>query len=373
MDDYVERLISSHKMAAKRAAAHLQKTRNLKLQPNEALELVAQISGVNWQTLLGLAKQGRVPENSALPDASPVQPAAIEWQTVYPLPSPHGKSFLAERNVAVSGAEPAHPESDASIVSRLAAYHLPANGGNSGHPIFSRKRWIEKTQKSVPYWPWVLQCIRDYDGMLPWDRDAMPEYQLAHAAGATVMLPDNLGFWYVEMSSSWPWHENKDVLAEAHAYQYIAGCVTEKGRRIAGADWDALSFTEQLKIVEQRCCARDAEQVPVNATVAHDVLVGNRAICAAAGMSVFANVPETEQPITWLATDGAVFATEAAAYAHQERLVQTYVSYAFHWSDEVWLWSPRRRKLKLARVHAAAGRVRHEARLAERAAAAPAT
>lgn len=62
MSEQAQRILTSHKEAARRASTYLANTRKLHLKPTEALELVAQVLGArNWQTLLGLAKEGRAP------------------------------------------------------------------------------------------------------------------------------------------------------------------------------------------------------------------------------------------------------------------------------------------------------------------------
>lgn len=349
MDDYVERLISSHKLAAKRAAAHLQKTRNLKLQPNEALELIAQISGMNWQTLLGLAKQGRMPENSVLPGASPSEKESFEADS----PAPH-----AAPDVAVL--------TDEDIVRRLATYYSKVHSVASEHPQFPRSAWRESEDVSLPYWYWVLDSIRAHEGLLPWVRDAMPEYQLARAAHCHVTLAGVGGAWFFQGHHQFSSHEIH--LAEEHAYRTGAADIERFVRRVCGGDWTSLAFAEKLRILRRWTCERDADYVPADPDIAREVLLENQAVCNAAGIHLFVNVPEVDRPVTWIADDGDEFRTEAAAYARQASLVYRYVCRMVPLGDNEWIMLPQHRQAKLARLHAKQGRKRSLADAEEKAA-----
>ena len=72
-----EAILSSHKDAARRVLDYLQSQHNLNLKPTVAHEIVARVLGAaDWQTLQGMAKEGRVPRMADLAagtEQTPVQ------------------------------------------------------------------------------------------------------------------------------------------------------------------------------------------------------------------------------------------------------------------------------------------------------------
>ena len=231
-----DRIITSHKEAAKRATTYLQDTRNLKLKPTEALELVARVLGAaNWQTLLGLAQQGQVPRRGHFP---PV-PAEHVQQTDQPV------AVEAPDDTRIS---PDTSRGDADDIRRLAQYY--ARCGEPGeHPRLTRQAW-KTAEAERAYWEWVFyEIICDY-GLLPWDADEMESYQLARAAGVTVE-PNANGRWraiapdglYIEVYYA----DN-----EARAWGDAGEAVHLEGIKQLGARWPKLTLADKIKTIRNQ-------------------------------------------------------------------------------------------------------------------------
>jgi len=228
-----ERIITSHKEAAKRATTYLQDTRNLKLKPTEALDLVARVLGAaNWQTLLGLAQQGQVPRRGHFP----------------PVPAEQGLQSNQVDALDDTRISSDTSKGDADDIRRLAKYY--AREGDPGeHPRLTRQAW-QAAESERAYWEWVFYEVICDCGLLPWDADEMESYQLARAAGVTVERTEN-GRWlarapaglYIEVyyaaNEAWAW---KDASEAVH----IAGI------NLVGARWPRMPFAEKLATIKRR-------------------------------------------------------------------------------------------------------------------------
>lgn len=160
MSELAQRIIASHKAAAKRAVLHLGKTRKLKMSSTESLELVAQVLGVaNWQTLLAMANEGKGPriDDGTLSTAAPVSTQAV----------------VEEK----------------STVERLADYYgTPTSWGE--HPRYTRAMWSDECEDGntgASYWQYVLSEIESWGDMVPWERDQSFAVKLARLAGMDVV------------------------------------------------------------------------------------------------------------------------------------------------------------------------------------------
>lgn len=217
MPELAQRITASHKAAAKRAAAHLARTRKLKLSATESLELVASVMGVaNWQTLLAMAREGRGPR---IDDGQP------------------------------------QPAPDKSIAQRLAEYFEKPDGTWGEHPDVSREDWAYEcdngnTRRS--YWEFVEAKMDEIGEMPPWERDASFAVILAKAAGIDVELNededgwtalDPLGFMFLADQGC-----EKDVweAAAADVERYIA-----RKRHLTQGQVDSLTEQEWLALASE--------------------------------------------------------------------------------------------------------------------------
>lgn len=155
MSELAQRIVTSHKEAAKRAAEHLSRTRKLKLSSTESLELVARVLGVaNWQTLLGLANAGKGPR--------------IDDGAVFVAPEVAPKELTAAEQLANY-------------------YGTPTAWG--AHPKWTRKDWayeVDNNDTGASYWEYVVSEIESHQEMYPWERDASFAVQLVKKSGAEV-------------------------------------------------------------------------------------------------------------------------------------------------------------------------------------------
>jgi hypothetical protein len=159
MSELAQRIVASHKAAAKRAVFHMGKTRKLKLSATESLELVACVLGVaNWQTLLALANDGKGPR-------------------------------IDDGTLAVAAPAPAPVEAEEkSAAERLADYYgTPTSWGE--HPKYTREDWsleVENGDTGASYWNYVVSEIESWGDMFPWERDESFAVKLARLAGMEV-------------------------------------------------------------------------------------------------------------------------------------------------------------------------------------------
>lgn len=152
MSTATQRIVASHKEAAKRASAYLFGARNLKLKHSEALELVARVLGAaNWQTLEAIANRSSSP--------------------------------LAGQGTAVGR------ETDIDALARqvCGAYNLM---GWPQHPAYLREDWAnddsDQDESGIGYWKWVTRRMLEDKAMMPWERDVCEEIRLATACGLDI-------------------------------------------------------------------------------------------------------------------------------------------------------------------------------------------
>jgi len=162
MSELAQRIIASHKAAAKRAVFHLNTTHKLKMSSTESLELVACVLGVaNWQTLLAMAKEGTGPR-------------------------------IDESLLTVSKPLPAEQQ-EKSIAQMLANYYGTTTSGGE-HPHYPRTDWAyqvengENVDKGNSYWQYVEGMIDLQREMLPWKREQSFAVKLARIAGMNVLI-----------------------------------------------------------------------------------------------------------------------------------------------------------------------------------------
>lgn len=231
MASTADSIVTSYKEAAKRATEYLQGARNLKLKPPEALELVARVFGVaNWQTLLGMAKDGKVPHAS--------------WQAATPLAEPAEEAAGVGDAIVSSDIHPG----DAEEVMRLANYYASDAGGDGEHPRWTRQAW-KSAESERPYWEWAYYEIIGAMGLLPWDADDMESCQLSRAAGVTVECTDN-GYWLAKAATGL-YVEVYYAPDEARAWDHAGEAVYAHGVQELGRRWSKLSLDDKMQFLKR--------------------------------------------------------------------------------------------------------------------------
>lgn len=228
MSEFAQRIIASHKAAAKRAVVHLGKTRKLKMSATESLELVAQVLGVaNWQTLLALANEGKGPriDDGTLATVTPA-PAAV--------------AVKAKSNVEL-----------------LADYYgTPTSWGE--HPKYTRKMWSDEVDNGgtgASYWEYVLSEIDSHGDMLPWERDNSFAVKLARLAlmdvvpdeeddddGWMLLDPLSISFGCTQQYEEDVWNAaadavQKDLIEAFHLSQVVFDHMSEQAWLVAAASY----------------------------------------------------------------------------------------------------------------------------------------
>ena len=343
MSNLPQSIVTSHKEAAKRATEYLQGARNLKLKPPEALELVARVLGVaNWQTLLGMAKEGQAPR-AAYSSETPVS-AALSDALAEPVPSQ---------------AEPMHADGDTGsgpnwteVVALAKYYRLPSNAAGQ-HPrltSLAHQAAVAAGETTAPYWEWVLSSIYGDCGLLPWDADALESCQIARAAGVTLNLNSN-GMWFAE--------QHPDIYipsyyadSEEQVWDHAAQAVDQHAEEHVGTSWTRLEVAEKVRILERQYCRKSADGLPSELRLRQVFLTELEEICQAARL-VPAEV-EVEGQTTWATEDRDVASLEEAL-AHQVALIGKYVTASFDWDGDEWNWLPAKKRVLFARRHAAVG------------------
>lgn len=343
MATLAESIVTSHKEAAKRATEYLQGARNLKLKPPEALELVARVLGAaNWQTLLGMAKDGKAPRAAH-------QQEMDSAKSIAPAPSdelPTGSDLSKQ---------------DAQYVRQLAEYFAPNAHGVSEHPRLTRQAWKE-AESEHDYWSWVFYVICADCGMLPWDADEFEPCRIAKAAGLFVELNEN-GRWTVGSQLGRAKRipvESYYVEDERNAWMHAAEAVEAWARGHIGERWDRMPLAEKLQILERQAWPRNEEGRPMfaNYRVAQEIDRENRAVCAAMNC-VLDKHTAADNTAYYMAEDGKKFdaSEETAAYAHQAALIGEYVCLTAGLNDAAqWNWRTEEEKVALARHHGRQGR-----------------
>lgn len=342
MTSIADSIVTSHKMAAKRATAYLERTRKLKLKPTEALELVAQVLGAaNWKTLLGMAQQGKAP-GQGVEDPG----------YMYTLVSRHPLPAAAKVDNEDARLEALYAERDDALVRKLEEYYSPANGGDGEHPDFPKEDFEEKADEGMEYWEWVLEEMSDRADELPWERDAMPEYQIAKAAGVTLNVsPDSE--WFCEGPEELLGTKQPHFFTEAAAWRFAAARVNELGES-SGLQWGLLPLHEQIAVLERRFCLKKPDGSPLHMNrIGFDLFDEWDNICKAANMHP-GFVATTSAPDTWTTMDGKPFDSKQAALAHQVNLIKVYlVAKVDATLASRWDWLTEQTKVKFAQGLAA--------------------
>ena len=335
MTQIADSIVTSHKMAAKRATVYLERTRKLKLKPTEALELVAQVLGAaNWKTLLGMAQQGKTPGQGA--EAAP--------SFSYTETSRHTKP-AESAGTDEARLEALYAEKDEALQRQLEEYYT--THGDGEHPDFPKEDFEEKADEGMEYWEWVLEEMCDRADELPWERDAMPEYQVATAAGITLNVsPDNE--WFCEGPEEIVGDTQPHFFTEAAAWRFAAARVNELGEA-SGLQWGMLPFHEQIAVLERRFCLKKPDGSPQHMNrIGFDLFDEWDNICKAANMHP-SFVATISSPDTWTTLDGKTFTDKPAALAHQVSLIKGYLvakvdsTLAFRWD-----WLTEKTKVKFA-------------------------
>lgn len=325
MSALAQRIITSHKEAAKRAVAHLGKTRKLKLSATESLELVACVLGVaNWQTLLALANDGRGPR---IDDGKPTPTAAT------------GAGWAK------------------SDVWRLSEYFATLEGWGE-HPIFTREDWqheAENGDTSRGYWEHVEAEIERTGMMLPWERDGRFDVKLVQMAGVGVDNSEDDESWLV--MDPWGYIFVPDCSSEKEAWQVAASEVqrnvaqelqlsAEDLQRYSEQDW--LEATAHVHAAYSSPDAGAASEAPSDELDnGYSLLPGEMtkdsrkfsediALCRELSIKAEYSTEKEDEGLYWTTDEQHFFATEAEAWKAEVNRLRTEVTSAIDVAPEVW-------------------------------------
>jgi len=237
MSEQAQRIVTSHKEAAKRATEYLARARNLKLKQAEALELVAQVLGVaNWQTLNAMAQQGRAPRLDV--GDTPAQEAVVV-------------SAAPDATVKDN-----HTRGAESMAGRLAVYYYER--GYSEHPMFSREDWPGDVDvpgtEDLEYWGFVLRRLTHIRALFPWDRGHIAQIALCEAAGIDVDFDFNNERWVVASSELDEFLDHDGDPSELGLWSQLAKEVEARTKKLQGISekhWHSMH-------TEARCSAATA-------------------------------------------------------------------------------------------------------------------
>jgi hypothetical protein len=129
---------NEYREVAERLSSYLLQAKQVTLSPNESLELVTKLFGL---------------ENAELSDvACPVQ-----------------RDLLAD-----------------AYASRLSTFYSTSSGGNDEHPLYTEEEWHiaggTDVEGPLAYWRWVARSIEADQAMWPWDLESEPAVLIAKAA-----------------------------------------------------------------------------------------------------------------------------------------------------------------------------------------------
>jgi hypothetical protein len=220
MSTATQRILTSHKEAAKRASAYLFGIRNLKLKHSEALELVARVLGAaNWQTLEAIANRSSSP--------------------------------LAGQGNAVGR------DTDIDALSRqvCGAYNLV---GWTQHPAYSREDWAnddsDQDESDKGYWKWVTRRMLEDKAMMPWERDVCEEVRLASACGIDIDF-DFFDCRWVPASfehDQFSTLEGKESELDAWCAAAAAGIAgVKQAMSMSDERWDMLTLEARLSLLRK--------------------------------------------------------------------------------------------------------------------------
>lgn len=226
-------IITSHKSAASRVSAHLLSTRHLKMSPSAALELVACVlNDSNWQTLLGMAEQGKSP---LYPEGKPKAEKGIE--RVLKVTGLTKDQILFAQDSA----------REASVGSQLEQYYAAAGE----HPMLKHEDWsdeFEEHNTRLEYWPWVAHQMDNRGEMMPWDRDANTDVDLAIAAGVVAWFDADK--WFAVHGG--PVCSSNKFDSEDEFWDYASSIVSTHMQAImAPGVWSDLLFGDKLAAVKK--------------------------------------------------------------------------------------------------------------------------
>jgi hypothetical protein len=266
MSTATQRIVTSHKEAAKRASAYLFGIRNLKLKHSEALELVARVLGAaNWQTLEAIANRSSSP--------------------------------LAGQGTAASR------ETDVDALSRqvCGAYALM---GWPQHPAYLREDWAkdesDSDESDMGYWKWVTLRMLEDKAMMPWERDVCEALHLARACGVDIDF-DFFGCIWVPASYEHDEFESLDPKeSELEAWTAAAAAGIAGAKKALGMSderWNGLTFEAKLSVLKKHYAVplRTSTQVLVPRKAEPDPLFSRESFVANgfAPLSFKQNGPES--------------------------------------------------------------------------------
>lgn len=220
MSTATQRIVTSHKEAAKRASAYLYGIRNLKLKHAEALELVARVLGAaNWQTLEAIANRSSAPLA--------------------------GQGTAAGRDTDI----------DALARQVCGAYNLI---GWSQHPAYSREDWAnddsDRDESVTGYWKWVTRRMLQDKAMMPWEREVSEEVRLASACGIDIDF-DFFDCLWVPASyehDQFESLEGKESELEAWTAAAEAGILgVKQALSMSDERWNMLTFDARLSLLKK--------------------------------------------------------------------------------------------------------------------------
>ena len=261
MPKHAESIIASHKSAAVRATAWLQEHKSLNLKNTEALELVACVLGVsNWQTLSGLAKQGKGPRVAAsgTPDIPATPPATLATAPASP------------------GTRPAAPVTTPfdEMARRLEDFYSRKNSlarDMPGHPLYTRHDWMQACRESgetIPYWHWVYRTLTQKQAMMPWEHTDLLEWQICDAAGMYLDDFDVDAGWAMAESRYHELLSERKFPTEREAWNNaaeIAQLYAQRFHRMSPAGWAMVGPNSKVMLVSKAFQRASNDRSRVNA------------------------------------------------------------------------------------------------------------
>ena len=329
MSAQAQRIVASHKEAAKRATEYLQGARNLKLKHAEALELVARVLGVaNWQTLNEMAAQGRAPRAE--------QPAGTTAA-----PADARKLPIAER---------------------LALWYSEKNGWGDQHPHHSRDEWAADRSQgrgARDYWEWVHDRMSDDKAMLPWNHETHPDVLIARAGGVDVDF-DGMA-WDTSMSPNEQFADLPPCASEVDCWKQAAEAVAAVAATSVGSSkgmWATVDLNTKLDIVRRGIpktwksgqVSPEKEGLRFGELPAEERLLNEDVtLCQALGVTISPTPAFTgDARGPWTDHEGRHFRTEAEGWATRALLARQSVTRQGLASVDLWEGLPADVKVELA-------------------------
>lgn len=330
MSELAQRIITSHKEAAKRAVAFLGTTRKLKLSSTESLELVASVLGVaNWQTLLAMAKDCRGPR--------------IDEGT------------QAQRGTAVATEE--------TIERRLSDYFATVEGWGE-HPDFPVADWqyeVENDSTRLGYWAHVEAEIERTGAMLPWERAASFHAQLCDIFQVSVEASSEDSSWLIcdpnEIVFQCIGQDEKSALRNAAGdlERHIASSLED----VSANELEA--FTDAQWLVAAHRVADSNDSVPADYLDNEHLLRPGEMtkdsrkfcdkvpLCRSLGIEPVYSDERADEGYYWTIDEEEFFATEADAWDSEAKRLRAEVLSAMDIAPATWDCSSLDRKIELAK------------------------